>query len=145
MQGASSSLSGVPVRSEYAGFWRRLAALLIDAVVLGLVAGLVLGSLGLRTDGPLGVGNLVAIAIGWLYFALLESSPVQATVGKMVLGIVVTDLSHNPISFGRATGRHFAKVLSAAILFIGFLMAATTERKQALHDIVTGCLVMRKA
>jgi uncharacterized RDD family membrane protein YckC len=132
------------VRSEYAGFWRRLAALLIDAMVLGLVGGLVLGSLGLRADEPLGVGNLVAIAIGWLYFALLESSPVQATVGKMVLGIVVTDLSHNRISFGRATGRHFAKILSAAILLIGFLMAAFTERKQALHDIVTACLVMRK-
>ncbi|MDR5684376.1 MAG: RDD family protein [Armatimonadota bacterium] len=142
---ASSQIPGVPVGAEYAGFWRRLAALLIDGVVVGLAGGVVLRSLGLQTDDPLGAGNLAAIVIGWLYFALLESSPAQATVGKMVLGIVVTDLAHNRISFARATGRHFGKILSAVILFIGFLMAAFTERKQALHDIVAGCLVMRRA
>jgi uncharacterized RDD family membrane protein YckC len=75
----------------------------------------------------------------------MESSAKQATVGKMALGIIVTDLDGRRIGFGRATGRYFAKILSALTLGIGFLMAGFTERKQALHDMVASCLVIRGA
>ena len=86
----------------------------------------------------------MSIVIGWLYFALMESSTKQATVGKMVLGIVVTDLDGNRISFIKATGRHFGKILSVLTLGIGFLMIAFTEKRQGLHDRLAGTLVLTK-
>ena len=83
--------------------------------------------------------------VWWLYFALMESSPHQGTLGKLALGLKVTDLNGDgPISFGRATGRHFSKILSVVILGIGFIMAGFTARKQALHDLIAGCLVLRR-
>lgn len=69
------------------------------------------------------------------------SSARQATLGKMALRLRVTDLDGNRISFGRASARHFAKYLSGLILAIGYIMAAFTERHQALHDMVAGTLV----
>jgi len=74
----------------------------------------------------------------------MESSELQATLGKMALGICVTDKYGNRISFGRATGRHFAKIISSLTLGIGYLAAAFTEKKQALHDIIAGCLVLKR-
>jgi uncharacterized RDD family membrane protein YckC len=85
----------------------------------------------------------VAVA-GWLYFAMMESSNKMATLGKMAIGIKVTDLNGNRISFGRATGRYFAKILSGMILMIGYIMAGFTEKKQALHDMIASCLVVMK-
>jgi len=79
----------------------------------------------------------------WLYEALMESSSYQATLGKMIFGMKVTDLYGNRISFARATGRHFAKILSGMILCIGFIMVGLTERKQGLHDLLAGTLVWR--
>jgi len=70
------------------------------------------------------------------------SSGWQATVGKRALGMVVTGLDGRRISFARATGRHFAKYISALILFIGFIMAAFTAKKQALHDMIAETLVI---
>ncbi len=87
---------------------------------------------------------LVASVAGWLYFALMEASSRQGTLGKLALGIKVTDLYGNRISFGRATGRYFGKIISGAIFMIGYIMAAFTERKQALHDIMASCLVVDK-
>ena len=81
--------------------------------------------------------------INWLYFALLESSSMQGTLGKKALGMIVTDLSGNRIGFGRATGRYFGKILSAIILGIGFIMVAFTERKQGLHDLLANTLVYK--
>jgi uncharacterized RDD family membrane protein YckC len=74
----------------------------------------------------------------------MESSAWQATLGKKILGLKVTDLSGNRITFARASGRFFGKILSGMILGIGFLMAGFTARKQALHDILAGCLVLRQ-
>jgi uncharacterized RDD family membrane protein YckC len=74
----------------------------------------------------------------------MESSTWQATLGKKILGLKVTDLAGNRISFARASGRFFGKILSGMILGIGFLMAGFTARKQALHDILAGCLVLRQ-
>src|SRR5579864_4132901 len=104
----------------YGGFWRRAAAIIIDALVVGIPLSII-GSIG-NLNSSAG-WNLVRIVVQWLYFALLESSEYQATLGKMALGIKVTDLEGNRISFGRATGRYFAKFISAIILFIGFIMA----------------------
>jgi uncharacterized RDD family membrane protein YckC len=79
---------------------------------------------------------------GWLYFALMESSAKGGTLGKMALGIKVTDTKGNRVTFGRATGRYFGKIISGVILYIGFIMAGFTQQKQALHDIMAGCLVV---
>jgi uncharacterized RDD family membrane protein YckC/Tfp pilus assembly protein PilE len=143
----------------YAGFWLRLVAYVIDAFVVGLVAGFAGSFIGGIAGGVVGasgaapesvgaivglVGALVAFVLGWLYFAILESSGKQATLGKMALGIAVTDGEGRPIGFGRATGRYFAKLLSAFPLLIGFLVAAFTGRKQALHDLVAGTLVVKR-
>lgn len=139
---------------NYAGFWVRVLAYIIDAIILTLVGG-VLGAmfgfsvLGLGTDlsDPSGAANLmmnlVSIIIGVAYFAGLESSAWQATLGKKALGLVVTDLSGNRISLMRGVGRYFAKILSAIILLIGFIMVAFTQRKQGLHDILAGTLVLK--
>ncbi|MBN1594114.1 MAG: RDD family protein [Candidatus Coatesbacteria bacterium] len=88
--------------------------------------------------------QLLAILIPWLYFAFMESSHLQATIGKMAMGSIVTDLEGDRISFLRATGRYFGKIVSHIILMIGFLMAGFTARKQALHDMLAGCLVIQK-
>ena len=74
---------------------------------------------------------------------LSESSARQATLGKMAFGIVVTDVHARRISFARATGRFFGKVLSNLTFCIGYLLAAFTDRKQALHDLIAGTLVVR--
>lgn len=81
----------------------------------------------------------------WLYFATFESSPWQATPGKKVLGLRVTDLEGGRLSFIRASGRYFGKIISSLLFGIGFVMAGFTEKKQALHDMLAGCLVLREA
>ena len=140
---------------QYGGFWRRFVAYIIDAIVLYIIAipiFMVAGVGDMMSMDPaaqpeIGAGFWIAyflvIVANWLYFALLESSSKQATLGKMALGVVVTDLDGNRISFGKATGRFFGKILSSLILLIGYIMAAFTERKQALHDMLAGTLVLK--
>ncbi len=84
----------------------------------------------------------VSSIIGWFYFALLESSVKQGTLGKMIVGIKVTDNEGKRISFARATGRYFAKYISAIFFSFGFIMAAFTAKKQALHDLIADTLVL---
>ncbi len=86
--------------------------------------------------------GVLFIIIPWLYFAGFECSRGQATPGKTLLRMVVTDWEGNRISFARATLRHFVKIISALILFIGFIMIGLTKKRQGLHDIVSGCLVL---
>jgi len=86
--------------------------------------------------------SLINIIIEWLYFALMESSSKQATLGKIIMSIRVTDLNHQRISFGKASGRYFGKIISGLILCVGYIMAGFTEKKQALHDIMANCLVV---
>ena len=90
------------------------------------------------------INGIITLLIAWLYYALLESSSSRASLGKMALGIVVVDLEGNRLSFARASGRIWGKWVSTLIILIGYIMAAFTERKQALHDIMAGCLVVRK-
>lgn len=94
--------------------------------------------------GAVMVTWLLTAVAGWLYFALMESSKFQGTIGKLALGIVVTDMDGNKVSFGKATGRYFGKIISAIILYVGFMMAGFTEKKQGLHDILAGTLVWKK-
>jgi uncharacterized RDD family membrane protein YckC len=98
---------------------------------------------GASDDAIGGVVWLTWILGGWLYSALQECSSQQATIGKRVLGIKVIDLAGQRISFGRATGRYFGKIISGMIMYIGFIMAGFTDRKQALHDMMAGCLLVR--
>jgi uncharacterized RDD family membrane protein YckC len=90
------------------------------------------------------LSNLAVTVISWLYFALMESSGSQGTLGKRLLGIRVTDLQGGRIGFGKATGRYFGKILSGMVFMVGFLMAGFTEKKQALHDMLAGTLVVRR-
>lgn len=89
--------------------------------------------------------NAFSWLVGWLYHAWMESSSWQATLGKRLVGLRVTDMEGNRISFGRATGRYFGKLLSGFICSIGYIMAAFTEKKQALHDIMASTLVLQGA
>jgi uncharacterized RDD family membrane protein YckC len=88
--------------------------------------------------------SITVYFITWLYYALMESSPRQATLGKMACGFVVTDLQGHRISFGQASGRYFGMIVSGLTLGIGVLMCAWTERKQCLHDVMAGCLMFKK-
>ncbi len=132
---------------KYAGFWLRVAAYLIDAVILFIP--LVILSFGIEAllgqDNPMSIlGEFVAdIALWWAYYSILESSSLQGTLGKKVLGLKVVNYQGERISFGRATGRFFAQFISSIILFVGYIMVAFTQKKQGLHDIMAQCLVVR--
>jgi uncharacterized RDD family membrane protein YckC len=161
--------AGVPAaaavsRVEYAGFWVRFLAYIIDSVVmsLGLICVLIplffltgfgallsrihpeeeLGDAGILVIlGFIFLAAMASLVVTWLYHALMESSEWQATVG-----LVVTDMAGRRVSFGRATGRHFGKIITNMVpAFIGYIMAAFTERKQALHDMIAGCLILRRS
>lgn len=139
---AFSEIDEYPERGtgQYAGFWLRVGAALIDGLIM-LVPTLIINLI---------VGNNAAariftsLLLPWLYSTLMESSSNQGTLGKMAVGIKVTDADGDQISFGRATGRYFSKIISAIILYIGFIMVAFTGKKQGLHDIIAGTLVVRK-
>lgn len=135
---------------NYAGFWKRFAAVFIDffiSAILSFILGIMLLA-GIapepEDDYAYLLGNIMGALMAWIYFAAFESSPKQATPGKMALGIKVTDLNGRRIGFGKATGRYFGKILSFIILGIGFIMIAFTEKKQGLHDKMAGCLVVNK-
>jgi uncharacterized RDD family membrane protein YckC len=146
-----------------------VVAALIDGVIMGVAGGVLfvplfilsgvgahMGDLGQRhgqPDSALLVGLFgmilvfaaISLLIQWLYHAYLESGEKQATWGKQALGLYVTDLMGNPVTFGRSSGRFFAKIITGMIpLGIGYIMAGFTERKQALHDMIASCLVLRR-
>jgi uncharacterized RDD family membrane protein YckC len=142
----------------HGGFWLRVLAYILDSIILNIgvsIISFLIGiGLGLQMrSGASGSETMEAIsgltggAVGllgsWLYFALMESSSNQATLGKMALGLAVTEESGRRIGFGRATGRYFAKILSGLILLVGFMMVGWTRRKQGLHDMIAGTLVYK--
>jgi uncharacterized RDD family membrane protein YckC len=142
---------------EYAGFWLRVAAYLIDGIAITVVFYILMfmfmGSLFLNPDAVQAPEAMMAriiplyviLIVGtWLYYALMESSEKQATLGKMAVGIKVTDMNGARISFGNATGRFFGKILSGIILYVGFIMVAFTDKKQGLHDMIASTLVVLK-
>ena len=154
----SPASAGANPGVHYAGFWIRFVAVIIDALALGIVVwpvsallALMIGVAGGGVDMPgIGIHLVRGIVIwslfifaGWIYEASLESSSKQATLGKMALGLKVTDEYGNRITFARASARFFSKILSRMILLIGYIMAGFTARKQALHDMIAGTLVVR--
>ncbi len=136
---ASASIAAY-ASQPYAGFWVRVLAWIIDVIIVGVIVRIAFAA----DPGIHIVGFGLGFFGGWLYEALLTSSSMQATLGKLVLGMRVTDLQGQRITFGRATARHFAKYLSTAILGIGYLMVAFTEKKQGLHDMIAGTLVVKR-
>jgi uncharacterized RDD family membrane protein YckC len=138
---------------EFAGFWKRLAATVIDIAVL-LVVGFALVIIvpiliapvaGLPDDVYIIISVVIFwLIVPWLYWSLTESSSKQGTPGKTAMGIIVTDTEGTRISFGRATNRYWAKAVSGVILLSGFVMIAFTARKQGLHDVIAKCLVVNK-
>ena len=152
---------------NYAGFWKRFVAIIIDAILLGCLQWLVLTpiltSMGFISDvadmangdgdpfalmtkliALMSVSSMIGWVVNILYFSFMESSKYQATIGKLALGIVVTDISGQKLDFVKALIRNISKIVSSFILFIGYIMAGFTEKKQALHDMIAGTLVVNK-
>jgi uncharacterized RDD family membrane protein YckC len=149
----AGTLGFVVSERRYAGFWKRFAAYLIDFILLYIVEGVLAVGVVMMSPHEInvvgilyGVINfqLVSAAIAWAYFALFESSPMQGTVGKYAMGIYVTDRHGDPIGFWRATARYWLKPFSTLTLMVGWIMAAFTPRKQALHDLIAGTLVFSR-
>jgi uncharacterized RDD family membrane protein YckC len=152
---------------QYAGFWWRFLAYLIDSIIITFVSwiflipvlaifGISLYSLkqsGFDSDDPemfigpfilvIATMALISTVAQWLYFSLMESSKHQGTVGKLLLKIKVTHTSGNRITFARATGRYFGKILSV-MPYLGYIMAGFIGHKQALHDILSNCHVIKE-
>lgn len=158
------------MNTNYAGFWLRFVACVIDQIILSIVRAFaivpILAAMGIGIsqgmtqdfDNPdqimalvaglaalAGIVSLVSTAIYVLYFTFMESSNLQASVGKLALGLVVTDENGAKLDFGKALVRNLCKILSAMILFIGFIMAGFTDKKQGLHDIIAKTLVVKKS
>lgn len=160
------------MNNNYAGFWLRLVAAIIDGLILSAVNWIILLPIlaaigfsassafpfsGFTNPDELDVAALIAsltamFGVAWivqkivdlLYHSLLESSKFQGSFGKVALGIIVTDTDGNKLDFTKALIRNVCKFISSAILFIGYIMAGFTEKKQALHDIIAGTLVVMK-
>lgn len=142
---------------RYAGFWYRALALLIDVILSWILMFIIILPLAFILGASMagsasmqeieaageGLGNFIGLLVGWLYWTIFESSGWQATPGKRMLGLRVTDSEGQRIGFGRANARYWSKILSTLILLIGFLMAAFTRRKQALHDLIASTLVVK--
>jgi uncharacterized RDD family membrane protein YckC len=157
--GLGYARAGESGEDSYAGFWRRFGAAVVDGIigviccmVIGFLIGFVIGAVAADQDANAErvfalisfTVNFAAVVFNWLYFAFFESSRLQATPGKLAVGLRVTDVNGQQISFLRATGRHFGKILSSLILFVGYMMAGWTARKQALHDMMADCLVLNR-
>jgi uncharacterized RDD family membrane protein YckC len=130
----------------YAGFWIRALAFAIDAVVLAIFALFI--AIWLRRDaqagGSLTLSILLQTLLVLIYMPALWSSPMQATAGQRICVLrVINAMSGGRITFARGLLRVFGMVISGAILGIGFVMAAFTERKRGLHDMIAGTCVVK--
>jgi uncharacterized RDD family membrane protein YckC len=137
---------GVVAAVVYAGFWRRFAAVFIDGIIVVVVLFvcdiLVAAIVGSRTSAYTTITSALTFGLSIAYYVGFESSDLQATIGKRALGIIVTDMHGHRVSLLRALGRYLGKLLSVFTLMIGYLMAGFTEKKQALHDMIAGTLVV---
>jgi len=139
-QGQSDLFTEEPI--IYAGVGERFLAVLIDGFILAIPNYLI--GTGLSQDPESVAPNFLGALLGWLYFALQESSAAQATLGKRAMGIKVINQEGQRISFGQATGRYFGKIISTLILFIGYLMAFWDQKRQTLHDKMANTYVVKK-
>ena len=163
----SDPLAPPPLPRQYAGFWIRFGAIILDGLLSYIVVGLPLQIFQKSILPPpptnpqdynaamayfeaamplILMFTFIHIIVDMLYYSIMESSTRQATLGKMACGLVVTDLQGDRISFGQAIGRYFAKSFISTFftLCIGLMMAGWTEKKQALHDMICGTLVVRR-
>lgn len=146
----------------YAGFWKRLFASILDYFIIYVLA-FMLAFLELMFDMLVGIGKglilldnrvfeivystirvAAAFSVPWLYYAILESSKLQGTIGKKALGIIVVDQNYERVTFLRASGRFWSRIISMLTIYVGYIMAAFTQRKQALHDIIAKTYVVDK-
>jgi len=158
------------MNTNYAGFGQRLVAVIIDFIIIGVAQSFIivplLAAVGLgfassaenmdfsnpeETAGMIAgimalIGGywILATCIQILYFTFMESSKNQATVGKMAMGIIVTDLNGGKLDFSKALVRNLCKIISNFTMLIGYIMAAFTEKRQALHDMIASTLVVKK-
>jgi uncharacterized RDD family membrane protein YckC len=158
------------MNTNYAGFWLRLVAVIIDGIIIGVAQSFIivplLAAVGLGfassadtmdfSDPEQTAGFMAAVAammggywilamcIQILYFTFMESSKFQATIGKLALGLIVTDLNGGKLDFTKAFIRNLCKIISNFTLLIGYIMAGFTEKKQALHDMIASTLVVKK-
>jgi len=145
--------------SEFGGFWERFLAYCIDSAILTLGSvvvgflgaffiGFIMALMGMEVEEMenffVVLYYILAIVLSWLYFTVMESSKLQATLGKKICNLAVMDTSGNRITFSRANGRFWSKFISGVIFCIGYIMAAFTEKHQALHDMVAGTLVVKR-
>ena len=156
--------------NKYAGFWLRFVAYIIDYLILYVINLIILvpimGALGLgiasggfdmasMTEGDVVqmvktilmavvAGSIVLMIVNLLYYTLMESSKFQGTVGKIALGLKVTDANGGKLDIVKAFLRNLGKIVSGIILMIGYIMAGFTAKKQALHDMFVGALVVKK-
>jgi uncharacterized RDD family membrane protein YckC len=157
----SAPVVTVPDIAPYAGFWRRFVAILLDGLILTFITFPInmvmrVPMFGWMSADQVGFDEIMTILtaslgamilstlVSWMYFAVLESSKLQGTLGKVALNIRVSDLAGGRISFGRASVRYFGRWLSNLTLCIGYLVQLFTRRRQALHDLVAGTLVVRR-
>ncbi|MFM9837335.1 MAG: RDD family protein [Cyclobacteriaceae bacterium] len=155
------------MEKTYAGFWLRFVAIIIDGIIIGVLQFVVIapilaaigigissGASAIDSEDPTAMiakamaifstVGLIGQVVNILYFTLMESSKYQATIGKLALGLIVTDVNGGKLDFVKALIRNVSKIVSGIILLIGYIMAAFTEKKQALHDIIAGTLVVKK-
>jgi uncharacterized RDD family membrane protein YckC len=161
------------VQKNYAGFWIRFAACLLDGIIIAIPMTVIVGIVFFLMFSSSGTFNVLtdpsaldteitneqiisfivtyvivivlSIFLPILYFALMHASKWQATIGKKLLKLKVTDLQGNRISFWRAVGRYLSMAFISGIFYIGYIMAAFTEKKQALHDLIAGTVVIKDA
>lgn len=155
------------MEKTYAGFWLRFVAIIIDGIIIGVLQFVVIapilaaigigissGASAIDSEDPTAMiakamaifstVGLIGQVVNILYSTLMESSKYQATIGKLALGLIVTDVNGGKLDFVKALIRNVSKIVSGIILLIGYIMAAFTEKKQALHDIIAGTLVVKK-
>ncbi len=140
---STSAASAVTSPPLYAGFWRRVAAYFVDSIVVMVAAALILLPFSLN-ESLARIGAVVVLVFVLAYFVVMHSSALQATVGKLLLGVKVTDREGNRIRIGRSLGRFLGMFVSSLTLGVGYLLAGVTERRQALHDMIAGTLVVRR-
>ena len=160
-QAAQSVVTETIAPGPYGGFWIRFVAYLIDGLIISVAASVIVAifaaflilsrqEFDIEEPAPVIIFGailmgLAFIVINWLYEALMTSSPRGATLGKMAIGVRIVRVDGAQLSFGRATARHFLKVMITPLvpLAIGYLMAAFTARKRALHDVLADTLVVK--
>lgn len=116
----------------------RAVAFFIDMIIIGVITTMISGVLGTDSHG------VVAIVIYWLYFAVQESSGWMGTFGKRLMGLAVQGVDGRQLSFSRASLRWAGRWVSKLVLGLGYVLAAFTDKHQALHDLLAGTVVVQR-